>query len=84
MKQVARDYGTSEKELSSRSRGRRLAEARGVVAWLSVEQGSATLKAVAERLHREPSAMSYALRRVSEKARQSRAFQARLRHLVRE
>ena len=81
IKQVARDYGTSEQELCGPSRGRKLAEARGVVTWLAAEAGSATLKDVAERLHRDPSAMSYALRRVSEKGRASRAFQERMRHL---
>lgn len=82
MKHVARNYATSERELYGPSRARKLAEARGVVAWLATQEGSATLKAVADQLNRDPSAMTYALRRVSEKARQSRAFQARLQRLM--
>ena len=82
MRQVARHYRTSEKELCAQSRRRELAEARGVVAWLAVEQGGVTLREVAAHLNRDPSAISYALRRISEKARQSRAFQKRLQRWV--
>ncbi len=81
-RQVARHYRTSDKELCAQSRRRELAEARGVVAWLAVEQGGVTLKEVAAHLNRDPSAISYALRRISEKARQSPAFQKRLQRWV--
>jgi len=52
---------------SDRSRQRCLAEVRGVIAWLVVQNQGGTLTELAQRYHRDLSAMSLAVREIDEK-----------------
>ena len=72
-------YGLKESELAGPRRQRRLAEARGVVAGLTVTHGSATMTALAQQFNRDLSAIRLAVSRTDAKQRESGVFQAQLR-----
>ena len=61
--QVARLLGVRRDELASRSRARRLAFARALIAWHATERNVATLAEVSRRLRRDPSTLSIGMRR---------------------
>ena len=54
---VSHTLGVERSEILSRSRQRKLALARALVAWYAVERGIATLAEVARRLQRDPSTL---------------------------
>ncbi len=63
-------YGTREEELASPSRVRRLAKARGVVGWLAMRTGAASLTEIARRFHRDVATLSRAVCRLDLMAKQ--------------
>jgi len=63
-------HETSEVELGSPSRVRHLARARGVIGWLAMQTGAATLTEIARRFHRDVSTLSQAVHRVGLLAKQ--------------
>ena len=75
---VCRHYGISEPDLWDRSRQRRLAEARGVIAWLVVQNESGTLTELAQKFNRDVSALSLAVRKIDERRKESRGFDREL------
>lgn len=60
---VARVQVVEREELLSRSRKRRLALARALIAWHATQRGIATLTEVARRLNRDPSTLSIGVER---------------------
>jgi putative transposase len=60
---VARTLAVEREEVLSRSRQRRLALARALIAWYATERGIATLAEVARRLQRDPSTLFVAVER---------------------
>lgn len=59
-----------EKELSHPSRGRKLAEVRGIAAYIVMEHGIETLSTLSKRFNRDISAMSYAARQIRQRMKQ--------------
>ena len=78
---VCRAYEVKQDQLASPSRKRRLAEARGVIAWLAMRHGSATLTELAARFNRDVSALSLAARRIEVQRNESSSFRARVKKL---
>ncbi len=64
---VAAHYGISAAELVGPSRGRVASEARGMVALIARDSGTATVSAVAERFGRDPTTMSRVLGRIEDR-----------------
>ena len=60
---VSRTLAVERDEVLSRSRQRRLALARALIAWYATERGIATLAEVARRLQRDPSTLFVAVER---------------------
>jgi hypothetical protein len=60
---VTRTLAVERDEVLSRSRQRRLAMARALIAWYATERGIATLAEVARRLQRDPSTLFVAVER---------------------
>lgn len=60
---VSRTLAVERDEVLSRSRQRRLALARALIAWYATERGIATLAEVARRLERDPSTLFVAVER---------------------
>jgi len=60
---VSRTLALERDEVLSRSRQRRLAMARALIAWYATERGIATLAEVARRLQRDPSTLFVAVER---------------------
>jgi putative transposase len=60
---VIRTLAVERAEVLSRSRQRRLALARALIAWYATERGIATLSEVARRLQRDPSTLFVAVER---------------------
>ncbi len=81
VQRVCRQYEITERDLSSPSRQRRLAQARGVVAWLVVQHESGTLTELAQRFNRDLSAMSVAASKIESKRKESRSFYRALRKI---
>ena len=75
---VCRHYEISEPDLWDRSRQRRLAEARGVIAWLVVQNESGTLTELAQKFNRDVSALSLAVRKIDERRKERRDFDREL------
>jgi chromosomal replication initiation ATPase DnaA len=75
---VCHHYGIKEKELSDRSRQRHLAEARGVIAWLVVQNESGTLTELAQKFNRDLSALSLAVRKIDERRKEKKEFDRKL------
>jgi REP element-mobilizing transposase RayT len=78
---VCRAYEVKEDQLASASRQRWLAEARGLIAWLALNHGSATLTELAGRFNRDVSALSLAVRRIEAQCNESSSFRARVEKL---
>ena len=70
---VCTEYETSEAELTTPSRARRLARARGLVGWLAMRTGAATLTEIAHRFHRDVATLSQTVRRLDLAAKQEPA-----------
>ena len=70
---VCTEYETSEAELTAPSRVRRLARARGLVGWLAMRTGAATLTEIAHRFHRDVATLSQTVRRLDLAAKQEPA-----------
>ena len=66
---VLERYKVTEEELSAPGKNRLCAEARAYLAWLYLETGCATLTALGERLGRDVSSLSSAVRRLQIKAK---------------
>ena len=64
-------YQLSEAELAAPGKNRHCAEARAYLAWLFLDTGCATLTALGERLERDVSSLSSAVRRLQLKAKQN-------------
>ena len=75
---VCQHYSVKEKELSGRSRQRYLAEVRGVIAWLVVQNESGTLTELAQKYNRDPSALSLAVRKIDERRKEGKDFDRKL------
>jgi putative transposase len=75
---VCHHYGIKEQELSDRSRQRHLAEARGVIAWMVVQNESGTLTALAQKFNRDLSALSLAVRKIGELRKEKKEFDRKL------
>ncbi len=80
--EVCRKYGITERDLASPSRQRRLAQARGVTAWLVVQNKSGTLTELAKRFNRDLSALSLAARKIESKRKESKSFNRALENLA--
>lgn len=76
---VCADYRVGERDLAGASRRRLLAEARGVVGYLALRTGAATLSAIAGRYNRDLTTMSRTVRRVERRQADDSDFAARLR-----
>jgi chromosomal replication initiation ATPase DnaA len=59
-------------------RQRNLAEARGVIAWLMVQNESGTLTDLAREFNRDLSALSLAVRKIDEKRKERQDFDTKL------
>jgi len=81
---VCTRYKTTVEEIGEPARTRRLAQARGVIAWLAVHTGAATLTEVARRFHRDIATLSQAVRRVDLAAKQDPATARELRMAVKQ
>ena len=81
VQRVCRQYEITERDLSSPSRQRRLAQARGVVAWLVVQYESGTLTELAQRFNRDLSALSIAASKIESKRKESRSFNSVLKKI---
>jgi chromosomal replication initiation ATPase DnaA len=79
---VCEVYEISEKILKSRDRTQWIAEARGALGWMATELGAVSLTEVARSLGKDPSTMSVAARRFSERTRSSRDSRVRLQRLL--
>lgn len=66
---VLERYKVTEQELSAPGKNRLYAEARAYLAWLYLETGCATMTALGERLGRDVSSLSSAVRRLQLKAK---------------
>lgn len=75
-------YGVEHTELASSGRGRKLAEARGLIGWLAMQHRFGSLREVAERYHRDASTLTVAARKVDEKVRASEDFRKQVNALV--
>ncbi len=73
VRHVRARYGTREEELASPSRVRRLAKARGVVGWLAMRTGAASLTEIARRFHRDVATLSQSVCRLDLVAKQEPA-----------
>jgi hypothetical protein len=61
--EVSLEMGLERAAVTSKSRHRKLALARAVVAWRSIDRNIGTLAEVARKLHRDPSTLSVAISR---------------------
>jgi chromosomal replication initiation ATPase DnaA len=59
----SREMGVERNAVMSRSRQRKLALTRALVAWRAIESGVATLAEVARKLNRDPSTLSVGIKR---------------------
>ncbi len=66
---VLERFNLTERELAAPGKNRRCSEARAYLAWLYLETGCATLTALGERLGRDVSSLSSAVRRLQLKAK---------------
>jgi chromosomal replication initiation ATPase DnaA len=78
MQGVCKHYSIKEKELSNRSRQRHLAEARGVIAFLVVQNESGTLTELAQKFNRDLSAVNLAVRKIDERRKEKKEFDRQL------
>ncbi|MBQ0746546.1 MAG: hypothetical protein KBT82_09030 [Marinobacter sp.] len=74
--------GVEQTELASPGRGRKLAQARGIIGWLAMQYGFGPLREVAECYHRDASSLTVAARKVYEKARASKEFRKQVNALI--
>jgi REP element-mobilizing transposase RayT len=81
---VCTRYETNVDALGKPSRTRHLAEARGVIGWLAMDTGAATLTEVARRFHRDIATLSQAVRRVDLASKQDPATARKLERAVNE
>ena len=63
---VCREYGVQERELQKVSQNRKASEARSVIGFLCVQNGSATLTEVGKRFKRDVATISTVVRRVEQ------------------
>ena len=75
-------YGISEQELAAPGKYRRLAEARGVSAWLILETGTVTLSALSRFTGRDVSTLSSAAKLIHIRSASDHAFAVRLGQLM--
>jgi REP element-mobilizing transposase RayT len=81
---VCTRYETNVDALGKPSRTHHLAEARGVIGWLAMDTGAATLTEVARRFHRDIATLSQAVRRVDLASKQDPATARKLERAVNE
>jgi putative transposase len=74
---ICAEYGLAPDELRAPTQRRLTSEARAVVGWLASELGSASLVEVGRETAREVSTISFAVRRLSERARADPALSRR-------
>ena len=75
---VCSKYKIHESELSLASRRRDYSQIRGIIAWLSVELGTATLTDVGKRYNRDLTTLSRAANRIADNALSSKKYKATL------
>jgi len=78
---VCREYDVTTSLLPDPGRKRRVSEARAAIAWLAFQLGSASLTEVGERFNRDVGTMSSAVRRLTERMRDSKTLADRLSRL---
>ncbi len=76
---VCADYRVGDRDLASASRRRLLSEARGVVGYLAIATGAASLSGLAVRYNRDLATMSRAVRRIERRQTTDIGFAERLR-----
>lgn len=79
---VLKHYKITEEELAAAGKNRLYAEARAFLAWLCLETGSMTLTALGQRLERDVSSLSSAVRRLQLKAKKEEETAATFRTLL--
>lgn len=79
---VLERYKLTEEELAAAGKNRLTAEARAYLAWLYLETGCATMTALGERLGRDVSSLSSAVRRLQLKAKQDEKVADKYRQLM--
>lgn len=79
---VLERYKLTEQELAAPGKNRLCAEARAYLAWLYLETGSDTLTALGERLGRDVSSLSSAVRRLQLKAKKDEAAADKFRKMM--
>ncbi|PJB95776.1 MAG: transposase [Nitrospirae bacterium CG_4_9_14_0_8_um_filter_70_14] len=77
-------YETNVDALGKPSRTHHLAEARGVIGWLAMHTGAATLTEVARRFHRDLATLSQAVRRIDLASQQDPAAARKLKRAINE
>jgi len=82
MKAVCREYWIKEEELKGSSRGRRLSEVRGMVAWLVLELGVSTLGELGKATGRDGTTLSSAARRLQRRAKEDLELAGRMKGLL--
>ena len=83
LRSVCGHYRKSEPELAAPGKYRRLAEARGVAAWLILETGNVTLSALSRFTGRDVSTLSSAAKSIHIRSTSDHAFAVRLGELKR-
>jgi len=78
---VCREYDVTTSLLRDPGRRRQVSEARAAVAWLAFQLGSASLTEVGRRFNRDVGTMSSAVRRLTERMRDSETLADRLSRL---
>ncbi len=78
---VCAEYKVPAPLLRDRGRRRQVSEARAAIAWLAFELGSASLTEVGQRFNRDVGTMSSAVRRLTERMRDSETLADRLSRL---
>ena len=78
MQSACRQYEIEEPELSERSHQRNLAEARGLIAWLMVQNKSGTLTELAKKSNRDLSLLGLAVSKIDKKRKENKDFAAKL------
>lgn len=82
LRTVLERYRLSEEDLAAAGKNRRCAEARAYLAWLCLETGCLTLTALGDRLGRDVSSLSSAVRRLQLKAAEDPAARERFRSFL--
>jgi chromosomal replication initiation ATPase DnaA len=78
---VCRNYDVGETELAGTGQQRHLTEVRAMIAWLARDTNAATLTEAGKRFDRDVGAMSFALRRLEQRAEGTPVIRERMNRL---